>query len=149
MDVACGRDMKPEKIGTSGSLEIVEKRQTPILIAAKMGITEMVEKILEEFPVAIQDLDEDNKNIVLLAVEDRQPQVYELLLNKKILKESMFHQLDSQGNSALHLAAHCKDHLPWLIPGAALQMQWEIKWYKVRLCELLKFEPTSTILLIL
>ncbi|KAL5542577.1 hypothetical protein UlMin_010287 [Ulmus minor] len=125
-----GRDMKHAKSGTRGSLEIIEKRQTPILIAAKMGITEMVDKILDKFPVAIQDLDDDNKNIVLLAVENRQPQVYELLLNKKILKESVFRQLDSHGNSALHLAAQCKHHQPWLIPGGALQMQWEIKWYK-------------------
>ncbi|EXC16955.1 Ankyrin repeat-containing protein [Morus notabilis] len=106
------------------------KRHTPILMAAKMGVTEMVEKILKEFPVAIQDLDSENKNVVLLAVENRQPQVYNLLLHSEILKESIFRQLDKDGNSALHLAAQCKEQRPWLIPGVALQMQWEIKWYK-------------------
>ncbi|GMN68023.1 hypothetical protein TIFTF001_037082, partial [Ficus carica] len=54
--------------------EAAGKRHTPILIAAKMGVTEMVGKILEEFPVAIQDSDSKNKNVVLLAVENRQPQ---------------------------------------------------------------------------
>lgn len=108
-----------------------DKKQTPLLIAAKMGVTEMVRTILDKFPVAIQDVDSDNKNVVLLAVENRQPHVYNLLRKRKILKESLLRQLDNQGNSALHLAARCGQYRPWLIPGAALQMQWEIKWYKV------------------
>lgn len=109
----------------------MEKKETPILIAAKNGVTEMVEKILELFPVAIHDLNAQKKNIVLLAVENRQPHVYQLLLKKKIMKESVFCQVDKDGNSALHLAANLGEYKPWLIPGAALQMQWEIKWYEV------------------
>nr|XP_011458592.1 PREDICTED: uncharacterized protein LOC101306484 isoform X2 [Fragaria vesca subsp. vesca] len=108
----------------------MEKKETPILIAAKNGVTEMVEKILELFPVAIHDLNAQKKNIVLLAVENRQPHVYQLLLKKKIMKESVFCQVDKDGNSALHLAANLGEYKPWLIPGAALQMQWEIKWYE-------------------
>ncbi|KAK9945241.1 hypothetical protein M0R45_010766 [Rubus argutus] len=104
--------------------------ETPILIAAKNGVTEMVEKILELFPVAIHDLSAEKKNIVLLAVEHRQPDVYRLLLKRKIMKESVFCKVDKDGNSALHLAAKFGDYKPWLIPGAALQMQWEIKWYE-------------------
>ncbi|KAK1561004.1 hypothetical protein Q3G72_033326 [Acer saccharum] len=46
------------------------------------------------------------------------------------MKESVFRKVDHEGNSALHLAARLGDHKPWLIPGAALQMQWEIKWYE-------------------
>ncbi|XVF32516.1 hypothetical protein REPUB_Repub17cG0089300 [Reevesia pubescens] len=108
----------------------VTKRETPILIAAKSGIAEMVEQILELFPVAIHDMNSEKKNIVLLAVENRQPHVYELLLKKNIMKDSAFRAVDEHGNSALHLAAMLGNHKPWLIPGAALQMQWEIKWYE-------------------
>ncbi|KAH9649869.1 ANK REP REGION domain-containing protein [Citrus sinensis] len=93
------------------------RKETPMLIAARMGVTEMVEQILDTFPVAIHDLDSDRKNVVLLAIENRQT-------------KSIFRQVDSQGNSALHLAAKFGDHRPWLLPGAALQMQWEIKWYQ-------------------
>lgn len=106
-------------------------QETPVLIAAKNGVVEMVEKILHLFPVAIHDLNADQKNIVLLAVENRHPHVYTLLLNRNILRESAFRIVDSQGNSALHLAAKLGHHKPWLIPGAALQMQWELKWYQV------------------
>ncbi|GMN70787.1 hypothetical protein TIFTF001_055467, partial [Ficus carica] len=49
------------------------KAQTPILIAAKNGVTEILKKILEELPVAIQDEDAVQKNVALLAVENRQP----------------------------------------------------------------------------
>ncbi|KAB1215735.1 hypothetical protein CJ030_MR4G020435 [Morella rubra] len=68
--------------------------------------------------------------IVLLTVENRQPHVYKLLLKSLVLKGSVFKEVDNQGNSALHLAAKLGDHEPWLIPGAALQMQWEFKWYE-------------------
>ena len=108
------------------------KKESPILIAAKNGITEIVEKILELFPVAIHDMNEHKKNIVLLAVENRQPHVYQLLLRRNVLRESVFRRVDHKGNSALHLSAKLGDHKPWLIPGAALQIQWEIKWHEVR-----------------
>lgn len=109
------------------------RTETPLLIATKMGVTEIVEKILDAFPVAIQDEDFNGKNVVLLAVEHRQTHIYELLLKKKMIMENAFRKLDNQGNSALHYAAMFENHRPSsLIPGAALQMQWEIKWYKVR-----------------
>ncbi|KAL3506394.1 hypothetical protein ACH5RR_031776 [Cinchona calisaya] len=105
------------------------KKGTPILLAAKMGITEMVAKILETFPVAIQDLDASGKNALLLAVENRQTKVYDLLM-KMELPEFVLYQVDESGNSAVHLAAMFQRLQPWRIPGTALQMQWEIKWYK-------------------
>ncbi|XP_034690645.1 ankyrin repeat-containing protein ITN1-like [Vitis riparia] len=104
------------------------KRKSPVLIAAENGIIEMVEKILKLFPAAVRHVDSDQKNIVLLAVKNRQISVYELLLNRKPLEESAFRMVDSEGNSALHLAATLGDYRPY--PFAALQMQWEIKWYK-------------------
>ncbi|KAM1808477.1 hypothetical protein ACFX11_031356 [Malus domestica] len=125
--------MPPE--GSSADQKVENKTpsanmESPILIAAKNGVTEMVEKILELFPVAIHDMNTEKKNIVLLAVEYRQPHVYKLLLKRNILKESVFSRVDHKGNSALHLAAKLGEHKPWLISGAALQMQWEIKWYE-------------------
>ncbi|XP_073005742.1 uncharacterized protein [Typha latifolia] len=105
-------------------------KATPVLVAAKNGITEVVKKILKTFPVAILDVDENDKNIVLLAVEYRQSHVYELMLKIETMKDSVFGKIDKDGNSALHLAAMLSQKLPWSIPGVALQMQWEIKWYK-------------------
>ncbi|XP_030946126.1 uncharacterized protein LOC115970673 [Quercus lobata] len=77
-----------------------EEKETPILSAAENGIKEMVIGILHKFPMAIHDETRDGKNIVLLAA------------------------------NALHLAAELEERKSGLIPGAALQMQWEIKWYE-------------------
>ncbi|KAK4281203.1 hypothetical protein QN277_012725 [Acacia crassicarpa] len=106
------------------------KKETPILIAAKNGVTEIIKEIIRLFPVAIYDENEEKKNIVLLAVEKRQPHVYKLFLENNFFKESLFRQVDNEGNSALHLAAKRGHHAPWRVSGAALQMQWEIKWYE-------------------
>lgn len=105
--------------------------ETPILVAAKNGITEIIERLLDKFPVAIHDTDAEEKNIVHLAVEHRQPHVFNLLLMKReTLKEAVFGKLDKNGNSALHLAARVRDYRAWNIPGEALQLQWELKWYQ-------------------
>lgn len=119
-----GKDKTPQKS---------ERPDTPILFAAKYGITEIVDKILQLLPIAIHDTDKDKKNIVLLAVENRHPDLYQFLLKlKNFARESAFREVDKDGNSALHLAAKHGDYEPWRIPGAALQMQCEIKWHKVR-----------------
>ncbi|XP_058723861.1 uncharacterized protein LOC131595521 [Vicia villosa] len=121
------------KIKSKAEKEAAEKRRvmSPILIAAKMGVTEMIEKILDMYPVAIHDVDFQNKNVLLLAIENRQPHVYSMLNKRSVIKETAFRQLDSNGNSALHLAASYRRFRPWRVPGAAMQMQWEYKWYKV------------------
>ncbi|KAI0524873.1 hypothetical protein KFK09_004263 [Dendrobium nobile] len=104
---------------------------TPILIATRRGVVEMVKNILDTFPVAVEDFDSNHKNVVLLSVEHRQPQVYKEMLERKSMRESVFAMVDKDGNSALHLAAgSVGKSRPWVIPGTALQMQWEIKWYK-------------------
>ncbi|XP_071938234.1 uncharacterized protein [Coffea arabica] len=114
--------------GSKPETQILE-RETPLLIAAKMGITEMVHKILKTFPEAIQDLDGDGKNALLLAVEYRQSEVYDLLVMMKPPK-SVFYQLDSEGNSVMHVAAKFPEYQTWIVPVGALQMAWEIKWYE-------------------
>ncbi|EEF41354.1 ankyrin repeat-containing protein, putative [Ricinus communis] len=113
-----------------------DSKVSAILIAAKNGLTEMVEKILKKYPVAIHDMNLEKKNIVLLAVEHRQPHIFELQLKRKAMRDSIFRKVDDNGNSALHLAAMLGDSKPWSIPGAALQMQWEFKWYEK--CSMLK-----------
>ena len=104
--------------------------ETPILLAARNGITKMVEQILKDFPLAINDQSE-GKNIMLLAVKNRQPCVLQLLLKHDFVIRKLIHEVDTKENNALHLAARIGKKKPWLIPGAALQMQWEIKWYEV------------------
>ncbi|KAL6339398.1 hypothetical protein AAG906_032929 [Vitis piasezkii] len=107
---------------------------TPILLASRNGIVEMVEKILQLFPLAIHDTNRYNENIVLTAVENRQSHIYDFLLNSSHLidKEGAFHAVGCEGNNALHLAGKLAgDGYLQRIPTSMLQMQWEVKWYQV------------------
>ncbi|CAB4291994.1 unnamed protein product [Prunus armeniaca] len=125
-------DTKRKKDKNVGDKQMKRQLMTPILIAAKMGVSEMVEKILKNFPVAIHDVDSENKNVALLAIENRQSHVLKLLLmEKKKSIANLLRQVDIKGNNALHLAAKYGSYRPWHTPVAALQMQWELKWYMV------------------
>ncbi|KAJ9697574.1 hypothetical protein PVL29_009414 [Vitis rotundifolia] len=118
-------------------LEGGEEVMTPILVASRNGIVEMVEKILQLFPMAIYHqlfpvAGYGHLNIVLMAVENRQSHIYDFLLNSSLLdREVLFHAVDLKGNNALHLAGKLAGdcHLQ-RIPTSMLQMQWEVKWYQ-------------------
>jgi len=116
------------------------RTDTALLVAAKNGVLEVVEKILQELPVSIHDTSSKNKNILLVTVESRQPQIFEALwkhfneaLNKRNLWDDLIQAVDTDDNTILHLAAMSlkSKYNPWQIPGSAMQMQWEIKWYQV------------------
>ena len=117
---------------------ILEKGQNPgrILFLQEPTVDEVIDMDIgssskDKFPMAIHDDTDEGKNIALLVVDNRQPQIHQLLLERELLTETMLQKLDKDGNNALHLAAKLGINKPWLIPGAALQMQWEIKWYEV------------------
>lgn len=93
-----------------------------VLATRRNGIKGIVESILEYFPIAINDTKSEKKNVVLLAVENRQPHLYDLL-KQKCKKESVFHAVDIKGNNVLHLIANYKKSMNlWIILGTALQV---------------------------
>ncbi|RWR75631.1 Ankyrin repeat-containing domain-containing protein [Cinnamomum micranthum f. kanehirae] len=106
-------------------------RISPILVAAKNGVVEIVKEILNAYSLAIYDEDTDKKNAFMLAVENRQLDIYNIFLRQRYCHQSIiFQKTDKDGNSAIHLAATTGPNQRWPIPGAALQMQWELKWYE-------------------
>ncbi|KAL6338437.1 hypothetical protein AAG906_020526 [Vitis piasezkii] len=78
---------------------------TPILIAASNGIVEMVENPARS-SLTIHDRDFKRKNIVLLAVENRQSHLYDFLLKNSHLRDE-----------DLRIASSCrvKNYESWLI----------------------------------
>ena len=111
------------------------KTESAILLAASYGVVEIVEKIIAKFPTAIYDKGEESKNVVLVALKNRHLEMYKLLLRRYKRDHIVFQKVDDNGNTALHYAAMYdpKTARPWAVPGAALQMQWEIKWLEVRI----------------
>ena len=108
------------------------EKMTALLTAAKNGVEKMVRKILNNFPMAIYETSTQDKNILLVAVEHRQPRIIKklMIMMKRDTWNSLIQSVDNEGNNALHLAAKYTAK-PWHISGAAMQMQGEIKWYQV------------------
>lgn len=96
-----------------------------------MGVVEIVEKFLKIFPMAIHLEDSEMKNGLMLAIENKHPKVYEVLQQSFKTHQSIFHKVDADGNNALHFAATRGGKPHWHISSPALQMQWDIKWFKV------------------
>nr|XP_048328477.1 uncharacterized protein LOC107416690 [Ziziphus jujuba var. spinosa] len=106
--------------------------EKPLLSAAKLGISSVVEEIIRAFPSAIWFCDNQRRNIFHLAVLDRRENVFNLLYQMTDNKKYLVQQYDKHTNTILHLVACLapEDRLN-LVSGPALQMQREIQWYKV------------------
>ena len=116
------------KQGTQNELEEVD---TTFLTAGKHGIVEIVAIILELSPISLYDITSvGRKNILLVAVENRQPKIVKRLQREKLWSNLVLGK-DTEGNTILHLAAKASTYKPWRIPGSAMQMLWDIKWYQV------------------
>ncbi|CAI8596563.1 unnamed protein product [Vicia faba] len=109
-------------------------KDTAYLIAASHGIVEMMSELQSKIKSVIDEINSNNENALLLAVKNRQPHVIRWL--QKELSEGVFHYLylqnDKNENTILHLAAYTsfQRENTWRISGSAMQMMWDIKWYK-------------------
>ncbi|PIN11229.1 hypothetical protein CDL12_16173 [Handroanthus impetiginosus] len=105
--------------------------ETPILLAASLGNSEIVEEILESFPLAVWSTDHMGRNIFLVAVACRRENVFNLLYQMSEHKGMATELRDIEWNSILHLAGKLATPAQLnLVSGAALQMQRELQWYK-------------------
>ncbi|KAJ0017046.1 hypothetical protein Pint_11989 [Pistacia integerrima] len=103
----------------------------PLLLAAELGISEVVEEIIKVFPDAVWFTNEKNHNVLHLAVMNRREKVLQLIYELRGRKHLLLLSEDVDKNNILHLAGKLapKNQLN-LIPSAALQMQRELQWFK-------------------
>ncbi|XP_054790090.1 uncharacterized protein LOC129295577 [Prosopis cineraria] len=104
------------------------RKESALFVAAKNGVLEIVKKILADKPGAIHETNSQGQNVLHVAVEHRQPHMFGLLRHQR-LWDNLVRGVDNEGNTVLHVAAKLSQYKPWHIPGSALQMQWEIKWF--------------------
>ncbi|WJX31760.1 hypothetical protein P8452_20156 [Trifolium repens] len=116
--------------------EKIAKEKTPYLVAAKHGIVEITRRLQSKLKSVIHERNLDNENVLLLAVRYRQPQVVQQLRDNKVLDNKIFEslctQVDKDENTMLHLAAFesPSKETTWKMAGPAMQMMWDVKWYK-------------------
>ncbi|KAI3447210.1 hypothetical protein Pfo_003875 [Paulownia fortunei] len=103
-----------------------------IILAANSGINEVVEVIIEMYPKVIYTVDTDTgRNVILLAARNRFENIFNLIYQMSDRKHHFFNTLDYQNNNLMHLCAKlAPPHKLNLVPGAALQMQRELQWFK-------------------
>ncbi|KAL2533222.1 Ankyrin repeat family protein [Abeliophyllum distichum] len=104
----------------------------PFLLGAQNGISEIVKEILKSFPHSITFLDEENHSVFHLAAMYRHEKIFKIVHQQsEQFKISLSLLLDNRRNNILHLVGYkgCQDRLD-LNPGAVLQMQRELQWYK-------------------
>ncbi|KAL9153951.1 hypothetical protein ABFS82_10G082100 [Erythranthe guttata] len=118
-----------------GSLNYTEAApiyREAMITAARVGIHEVIEVIVEAFPAAIYNRHATTKHFIFhLAAQNRCEKVYNLIYQTSGHKHQYADAKDSSGNTLLHLAAGlAPPHKLNLVSGAALQMQRELQWFK-------------------
>nr|KYP39229.1 Ankyrin repeat-containing protein At3g12360 family [Cajanus cajan] len=102
----------------------IDTEETVILVAAKNGITEMVNELIDKIPSSVHETTSNKKNVLHVAVENRQTHY-----PTTKLWDNLIIGVDDQENTVLHMAAS-RTNKGWMISGAALQMMWHIKWFQ-------------------
>ena len=116
-----------------------------VLEATRQNEVDVVKRIVRYFPNAFWSASEDGHNVIQHAVINHSEKIYNLLYEMSEHKNVYKTSKDSSGNNLLHLAARLAPAEKLnLISGAALQIQYELQWYKVGIPNESKF----TILLI-
>ncbi|ERN09310.1 hypothetical protein AMTR_s00149p00087740, partial [Amborella trichopoda] len=111
---------------------------TYLIMAVRKDIVELVQEILNVYPEDIDFLDEDGKNIMHLAIENRGEKVFKFLREKQKekCKSELSFCIDKHGNSLLHIAAklqNCSSDgkcAARKIRYSVQLMQWELLWFK-------------------
>ena len=102
-----------------------------IFRAIKEGIFEFVYEIVRGNPDLVWCYDGNRRNIFLTAVLHRQSKIFSLIYRLQVKNAIVYHRDDSNHN-ILHMAGMSADSTQlYRIPGAALQMQRELQWFKV------------------
>ncbi|XP_058782322.1 uncharacterized protein LOC131656699 [Vicia villosa] len=109
-------------------------KDTSYLIAASHGIVEMMLDLQSNIKSVIYETNSNNENALLLAVKNRQPHVIQWMKNNLPdgVVNHLILQVDKNENTVLHLAAYTsfERENTWRMSGVAMQMMWDIKWYK-------------------
>ncbi|XP_022722118.1 uncharacterized protein LOC111279394 [Durio zibethinus] len=100
----------------------------PVLKAASLGILEIVEEILKVYTASTMFYDDNNYNIFQLAVLHRREKVFNLIYKMGLSQKWVASYPCKNKENILHLAGRCIPSRH--INGAALQMQWEMQWFK-------------------
>ncbi|GMI77499.1 hypothetical protein like AT3G18670 [Hibiscus trionum] len=130
-DTVCLERREEENVKSSAApgMEYPPEPDTPLFIAARAGIVEVVTEILTVYPQAIDHINRNGQNVLHVAIMHRQYKVYDLLKNKVEAKR-LVRGIDNRGCTILHRAADTKFYHGGTKPTPALKLQQELIWFE-------------------
>ncbi|KAM3694304.1 hypothetical protein ACJW31_07G047900 [Castanea mollissima] len=95
------------------------------------GNAEFIDILIHTYPHIVWTTDDFHRSLFHIAVINRQHSVFNLLNEAFVVKEIILAYVDAYQQSILHLAGKLAPSSRLnLVPGAALQMQRELMWFK-------------------
>ncbi|BFG40769.1 hypothetical protein CerSpe_270430 [Prunus speciosa] len=102
-------------------------KNTPLLIATGSGISQIVKKILQSHPQAIEAHDiKTRQNILHVAIKYRRLDIFNMVKRRKWITSRLAYMIDSDENTILHHAAVMG--YTQRVSGPAFQLQEELRW---------------------
>ncbi|TQD98737.1 hypothetical protein C1H46_015646 [Malus baccata] len=132
---------KKEKEATKSKKEARSEvyKSTPLLIATITGFSTIVQEILEQHPQTAELVNENERNILHLAIKNRQKKILDLIQSEPTLMSKLNKRIDHNGNTILHQAAdrtYYSIAVSQKVIGPAMELQKELLW-KQRIKEML------------
>ncbi|KAA8534264.1 hypothetical protein F0562_031781 [Nyssa sinensis] len=104
-----------------------------LFIATRFGIVEFVATLVSSDPELIWMVDDENRSLFHIAVMHRREKIFSLIYEIGAHKDLITAYKDHNNNNMLHLAGKlAPSYLLNVVSGAALQMQRELLWFKVK-----------------
>nr|GMC73580.1 ankyrin repeat-containing protein NPR4-like isoform X3 [Ipomoea batatas] len=121
-----------DKLKALSDREVASVASEAIIRAAELDIDEVILNIVEAYPpMAYYRHGGTEQNILFIAVQNRCENVFYLVCGNSALLRELVYEKDNNGNNIVHLAGKlAPPHKVNLVSCAALQMQWELQWFK-------------------
>ncbi|KAL8229559.1 hypothetical protein R6Q57_014459 [Mikania cordata] len=103
---------------------------TPLILATKNGCKEIVKEILDQYPQAIEHIDQDGRNILHVAIKYRNHEVFDYVVNRKYAKERLRGKIDNDANTLMHMVGEEVEDVDADLKGPAYVLQENLKLFK-------------------
>ncbi|GLU15508.1 hypothetical protein SLE2022_319890 [Rubroshorea leprosula] len=114
--------------GTAATVEAPP--DTPLIIAARTGIKEIVEEIINVYPQALEHVTRSGQNILHVAILHRNHILDLIKPKREVVRRRLVLGIDNDGDTILHKAACTKYYSGGTTSTAALKLQEELRWFK-------------------
>ncbi|GKV40281.1 hypothetical protein SLEP1_g47948 [Rubroshorea leprosula] len=103
---------------------------TPLIIAARTGIKEIVAEIINVYPQALEHVTRSGQNILHVAILHRNHILDLIKSERKVVRQRLNLGIDNEGDTILHKAASTKYYSGGTTSTAALKLQEELRWFR-------------------